>query len=161
MGSKPEETKSGISQYRADIDSSLSAGPAGQSSELGKERAETLVRKAIGDVYRRLDKEWVRTRKSADVGSNMASAFAAFANGDALDYRVREQAEDVYGFDVTRCPYAEFYRELGEPELGFLLVCSMDFPFVSGVGPDLKLTRTQTLMQGASYCDFRYTRQQS
>ena len=55
--------------------------PAGQSSELGKERAETLVGKAIGDVYRRLGEEWVRTRKSADLGSNMASAFAEFANG--------------------------------------------------------------------------------
>ena len=130
-------------------------------AELGKERAQALVRKAIGDVYRQLGEEWARTRKSANVGSNMASAFAAFADGDALDYRVREQAEDVYEIDVTRCQYAEFYKELGEPELGFLLVCSMDFPFVDGVGADLKLTRTQTLMQGASHCDFRYKRQQS
>ena len=29
--------------------------------------------------------------------------------------------------DVTGCRYAEFYKELGEPELGFLLVCTADF----------------------------------
>jgi len=28
-----------------------------------------------------------------------------------------------------------------------------------GFGPDIGLTRTQTIMQGASHCDFRYTRQ--
>jgi hypothetical protein len=25
-----------------------------------------------------------------------------------------------------------------------------------GFGADVRLTRTQTIMQGASYCDFRY-----
>jgi hypothetical protein len=127
-------------------------------AELGKERAEALVRKAIGDVYRRLGDEWSRAKESEDIGSNMALAFAAFAQGNALDYSVREQSQDSYEIDVTRCRYAEFYRELGEPELGFLLVCSMDFPFADGLGPDVKLTRTQTLMQGASHCDFRYKR---
>jgi hypothetical protein len=41
---------------------------------------------------------------------------------------------------ATRCRYAKFYKELGEPELGFLLVCSSDFPFAEGLGPDIKLT---------------------
>ena len=26
-------------------------------------------------------------------------------------------------------------KELGEPEFGFLLVCSSDFPFVEGLAP--------------------------
>jgi hypothetical protein len=45
---------------------------------------------------------------------------------------------------------------LGEPELGFLLVCSQDFPMTEGFGSGIQLTRTQTIMQGASHCDFRY-----
>jgi hypothetical protein len=36
------------------------------------------------------------------------------------------------------------------------LVCSADFPLAEGFGPDIQLTRTQTIMQGASHCDFRY-----
>ena len=63
---------------------------------------------------------------------------------------------EAYEINVTRCRYAQFYKELGAPELGFLLVCSADFPMAEGFGPDVKLTRTQTIMQGASYCDFRY-----
>ena len=90
----------------------------------------------------------------------MARAFASFAKGDALDYSVRAQSQDTYEIDVTGCRYAQFYKELGEPELGFLLVCSSDFTFAEGFGPDIKLTRTQTIMQGASHCDFRYQRQE-
>jgi len=88
----------------------------------------------------------------------MASAFATYAREDALDYRVIEQSQDAFEIDVTGCQYAEFYKKLGEPELGFLLVCSADFPTAEGLGPDIKLTRTQTIMQGASHCDFRYKR---
>ena len=129
-------------------------------AELGEERANALVRKALGDVFRRLGEQWWRAKKSTHVGENMASAFAAFARGDAIDYSVRAQSQDAYEIDVTACRYAQFYKELGEPELGFLLVCSLDFPFAEGIGPDMKLTRTQTIMQGASHCDFRYKRQQ-
>jgi hypothetical protein len=93
-----------------------------------------------------------------DVGKAVASAFAAYARDDALDYTVIERSEDAFAFDVTRCRYAEFYKELGEPELGFLLVGSADFDTAAGFGGDIELTRTQTIMQGATRCDFRYRR---
>jgi L-2-amino-thiazoline-4-carboxylic acid hydrolase len=88
----------------------------------------------------------------------MSSAFKTYARDSALDYTVVEQSEDSFAIDVTGCRYAEFYKELGEPELGFLLVCTADFPTAEGIGPDIKLTRTQTIMQGASHCDFHYKR---
>jgi hypothetical protein len=128
-------------------------------AELGEERANALVRKALGDVYRHLGEQWWWAKESRHVGDNMASAFASFAKGDAVDYTVRAQSQDSYEIDVTGCRYAQFYKELGEPELGFLLVCSLDFPFAKGFGGDIKLSRTQTIMQGASHCDFRYRRQ--
>ena len=127
--------------------------------ELGEQRANALVRRALGDIYRRYGEEFWRTKSEKNVGKVMASAFATFARGDALDYQVREQSQDVFAIDVTGCRYAEFYKELGEPELGFLLVCSADFFMAEGFGPDITLTRTQTLMQGANHCNFRYRRQ--
>jgi L-2-amino-thiazoline-4-carboxylic acid hydrolase len=127
--------------------------------ELGEQRANDLVRRALGDIYRRYGEEFWRTRSEKNVGKVMASAFATFARGDALDYQVREQSQDVLAIDVTGCRYAEFYKELGEPELGFLLVCSADFRMAEGFGHDITLTRTQTIMQGASHCNFRYKRQ--
>jgi hypothetical protein len=127
-------------------------------AELGEARANALVRKALGDTYRRYGEAFWRAKNEKNVGTAVASAFATYARDDALDYTIIEQSKDAFVFDVTRCRYAEFYRELGEPELGFLLVCSADFDTAQGFGADIKLTRTQTIMQGASHCDFRYRR---
>jgi len=127
-------------------------------AELGEERANALVRQALGDVYRQLGERWWQAKGSGHVGETMAGAFASFAKGDALDYKVRTQSQDTYEIDVTGCRYAQFYKELGEPELGFLLVCTADFRVAEGFGGDVELTRTQTIMQGASHCDFRYGR---
>jgi hypothetical protein len=127
-------------------------------AELGEERANALVRSALGDIYRRFGEEFWRTKNEQNLGKAVASAFATYARDDALDYKVIEQSQDAFEIDVTRCRYAEFYQELGEPELGFLLVCSADFTTAEGFGPDIKLTRTQTIMQGAGHCDFRYKR---
>ena len=127
-------------------------------AELGEERANALVRRALGDIYRRYRRRVLADQEREQPRYVHGVRFATFARDDALDYNVIEQSEDAFAFDVRGCRYAEFYKELGEPELGFLLVCSADFPMAEGFGPDIELTRTQTIMQGASHCDFRYKR---
>ena len=127
-------------------------------AELGEERANALVRRALGDLYRRYGEEFWRTKSEKSLGKVMASAFATYAREDALDYTVIERSQDAFEIDVTGCRYAEFYKELGEPELGFLLVCTADFTTAEGFGEDIKLMRTQTIAQGASHCNFRYKR---
>jgi hypothetical protein len=37
-----------------------------------------------------------------------------------------------------------------------VLSCNRDATFCEGYDPRIKLTRTQTIMGGASHCDFRY-----
>jgi hypothetical protein len=125
-------------------------------AELGEERANGIIRKALGELYRSYGEKWWRSQASQDLGRNMASAFDRFAAGDALDYEVIKQAPDAFDVNVTGCRYAEFYKKLGVPELGFLLTCSADFPMAEGYGANVELKRTQTIMQGASHCDFRY-----
>jgi hypothetical protein len=127
-------------------------------AELGEERANALVRKALRDLYRGYGEAFWRAKNEENLGKALPSAFATFARDNALDTEVKEQSEDAFAIDVRRCRYAEFYNALGEPELGFLLVCSADYFMAEGFGPEIKLTRTQTIMQGASHCDFRYRR---
>lgn len=127
-------------------------------AELGEERANAIVRTALGTMFRELGEKFWQAQEAPNLGTNMASAFKRFAAGGALDYEVVKQSPDAFDVNVTGCRYAQFYKELGVPELGFLLVCSSDFPLAEGFGADIKLTRTQTIMQGASHCDFRYTR---
>ena len=130
-------------------------------AELGEERANAIVRKTLGDLYRKYGEKWWRTQGARDLGEKMTSAFAMFAAGDALDYEVVKHAPDAFEVNVTECRYAKLYNEIGAPELGFLLTCSADFPMAEGFGTDVQLTRTQTIMQGASHCDFRYALKQS
>jgi hypothetical protein len=75
---------------------------------------------------------------------------------DALRIEVVERTPQAFGFNVTRCRYAELYRSLGIPELGAVLSCNRDYALIEGFNPDVELTRTQTIMQGATHCDFRY-----
>jgi hypothetical protein len=62
-------------------------------AELGEQRANALVRRALGDIYRRYGEEFWRTKNEKNLGKIMASAFATFAREDALDYRVIEQSQ--------------------------------------------------------------------
>ena len=68
---------------------------------------------------------------------------------------LREDDEEVH-FNVTRCRYSEMYREMGLGEIGHLLSCNRDATFCTGFDPRIKLERRQTIMSGASHCDFRY-----
>jgi L-2-amino-thiazoline-4-carboxylic acid hydrolase len=74
--------------------------------------------------------------------------------GDAIQLEPRDSPPGRMHADVVRCDYAKFFQALGEPELGFLLVCSGDFPVAEVLG--IGLERSQTIMQGADHCDFRW-----
>ena len=80
-----------------------------------------------------------------------------WTRGGALERDIIEQSDTRYRFNVTRCKYAEMYRDMGLGEIGHLLSCQRDGTFCEGYDKRLKLKRTQTIMQGASHCDFDYT----
>jgi L-2-amino-thiazoline-4-carboxylic acid hydrolase len=74
----------------------------------------------------------------------------------ALEIDVIEKSDKILSFNVTRCRYAELYESLGIRNIGPILSCTRDFALVEGFNPDISLQRTQTIMEGADYCDFRY-----
>lgn len=127
-------------------------------AELGEERANAIVRKALGELFRKYGEKWWQTSRGRSLEEKVGSAFQMFAAGHALEYNVIRNEPDAFELNVTRCRYAEFYKKIGAPELGFLLTCSGDADFfqAKGFGANVRLTVTQTIMQGASHCDFRY-----
>src|SRR5262245_55275064 len=90
-------------------------------AEIGTQPANALVRRTLGNLYREYGEQWWRAQESPDVGANMAAEFRRFSAGNALDYTVIKQTPDSYEINVTGCRYAEFYKKIGVPELGFLL----------------------------------------
>ena len=87
-----------------------------------------------------------------------AVAEKVWAGGGGLEVEIVAAGDDRLDFNVTRCRYAEFYKELGLADLGHLVHCSRDHAMIEGFNPDLTLTRTQTVMEGATHCDFRFTK---
>ena len=97
---------------------------------------------------------------AATLGDESLAAFSGtierWTAGGALELDVLEQSAENLSFNVTRCRYAEMYRRLGLADLGGTLSCLRDFELAAGFNPKIELERTQTLMEGAEYCDFRF-----
>lgn len=74
----------------------------------------------------------------------------------ALDVEILRRGPDRLDFNIRRCRFSEMYQEMGLAEIGPLLSCNRDAKFCVGYNPDMELTRTQTIMEGADHCDFRY-----
>jgi hypothetical protein len=74
----------------------------------------------------------------------------------ALEIDVLEASDQRFDFNVTRCKYAETYKEMGLGKIGHLLSCNRDGTFCQGYDPNITLERNQTIMEGASCCTFRY-----
>ena len=79
-----------------------------------------------------------------------------WAGGGALDVEVISDSDEHLDFNVTRCQYAEFYKELGLSDIGYRVHCNRDRAMVVGFSGELDLSRTQTIMEGAACCDFRF-----
>jgi len=76
--------------------------------------------------------------------------------GGGLDVQMLAHDDDRLDFNVTRCRYAELYKEWGLSGLGFQLQCSRDHAMLKGFNDGIELDRSQTIMQGAACCDFRF-----
>jgi hypothetical protein len=124
-------------------------------AKFGREPVLELVKGVIIQIAREQGKA-LANHTGANTLSQFVKSQADWKKGDALTIEILRVSGTAYDFDVTRCRYAEMYRALGIPELGAILSCGRDFALGDGFNPDLKLTRTETIMEGAPRCDFRY-----
>tara|TARA_A100001037_G_C15121167_1_gene623909 strand:- start:306 stop:752 length:447 start_codon:yes stop_codon:yes gene_type:complete len=119
-------------------------------TELGKVRAHEIVGRAIGESYVEL-----RNRRGFE-----PDAHPRDDDNGGLDFPVeRDIVEDTdvsYAFNVTGCAFADYFRRIGEPEIGALMTCGVDIPAEAHMRPGWTFERTQTCMQGATHCDFRW-----
>ena len=118
-------------------------------AEIGKEKAHAIVGEAIAESYA----EFV-TARIQDRNTHPGETSQDFEYD--VESEVVEHTDKSYFVNMTRCAYADYFRKIGEPEIGALLTCGMDFPVEKKLRPNWEFRRTQTLMQGAPYCDFRW-----
>ncbi|WP_165065213.1 L-2-amino-thiazoline-4-carboxylic acid hydrolase [Paludisphaera rhizosphaerae] len=124
----------------------------------GREPTLEVLRGVIVDLARQGGADLAQS-----LGESSLEAFATtlgrWCENDALEIDVLEQSDERLSFNVVRCRYAEMYRRLGLEDLGASLSCVRDFALAEGFSPEIQLERTQTIMQGAPYCDFRFRRE--
>jgi len=68
------------------------------------------------------------------------------------EWQVVGEDPDRVAYHFTKCMWADIFRQLGEPELGFAF-CAGDEPAVKAYNPALGFERSKTLMEGDGLCD--------
>ena len=126
-------------------------------AELGEAAARRILSSAVIKLAKQTAAEMARQVTGGEPSlDSFRTILPRWTAEDALHIEVVKSTDSEFHFNVTRCRYAEMYRAMGLGELGAMLSCNRDGAFCEGYDPRLKLQRTQTLMGGASHCDFRY-----
>ena len=123
--------------------------------EVGKERASELLRSAVQEYAESLGKAVSRANEGTSL-EKLQTLMPGFVAGDALEVEPLVNDAKELSLNVRRCEYAKYFHSLGEPEFGAMITCEVDPPMTEAIGSDLSLERTQTIMRGASHCDFRW-----
>ncbi len=74
----------------------------------------------------------------------------------ALTIQPIERTSTKLCLKVTRCLWAEVYRELQAEELGYAYICEPNRVLPEAFSPKIRLERAKTLMLGDEYCDHCY-----
>ena len=125
------------------------------STEFDRERVWEITSKVIMEIAH---KQGAQLASSVDANDleHFATTQETWKKDNAIQTEVLELTRKKFSFNVFRCRYAEMYQHLGIPELGKMLSCNRDFAFIEGFNPNIQLCRTQTIMEGADICDFRF-----
>ncbi len=132
------------------------AGPLIEAfiEEFGREKTLRVASRVILELAEQSGAD-LAGRCGGNSLSHLAEGTGQWSAGDALKRDVLKKTDSEYEYNITRCKYAEMYKSLGLEEMGFLLSCGRDGKMFGGFNPAIEFKRTQTIMQGASHCDFR------
>ena len=124
---------------------------------VGEDTAKLILTRAIRESAILEAKNF--SRREAETTTSLRSfieLFKLWTTEGALEIEIHEQTDTVFSFDVTRCKYAEMYRDMGLDHIGKLLSCNRDKVFCQGYDSNIQLEREQTIMDGSDRCTFRY-----
>lgn len=118
-----------------------------RAKDIGKSK---LFHKVMGDVDSYLDPKKMpgRLKWSEDSHKRL------YENDWVVDILPGNGEYDL-GYDYHECGACKLCKDEGCPELA-AYICKMDFVLADMM--NMKLVRTGTIAEGASYCDFRYSR---
>ncbi|MEP3277091.1 MAG: L-2-amino-thiazoline-4-carboxylic acid hydrolase [Stappiaceae bacterium] len=123
---------------------------------IGYELAADILKSAITSDSIRQGADYARSESEETSLASFHELLPQWKANGALEVEMLAENETQVHYNVTRCKYAEMYKEMGLSDIGHILSCGRDGTFCTGYNPNIKLERTQTIMQDADHCDFRY-----
>lgn len=117
--------------------------------ELGIERARSIVDRAIAQSFSAWQAKAVATLNVHPRETDIGQLYP-------VETEVVEDTESSFAVNMTRCRFAEYFRSIGAADVGTMLTCNFDSAAEPVLRPDWEFHRTQTIMAGASHCDFRW-----
>jgi len=126
-------------------------------AEVGVELARDFIARAVRRAAIAAGKTFAQNTPGGTSLESFRDIQALWTKDGALEVETLRATSSNYDFNVRRCRYAETYAAMGLSEIGGLLSCNRDGAFCEGYDARIKLERTQTIMQGADHCDFRFT----
>ncbi|AEI37774.1 MAG: L-2-amino-thiazoline-4-carboxylic acid hydrolase [Zymomonas mobilis subsp. pomaceae] len=152
---KPKE-KMGILERRRIEAEIIKPIYAAMKRHVGKEKAQAILEEAIASDAIKAGQSMAQKQKSGATLKNFAAMQYLWEADDALKVELLTSDDQRLDYNVTRCRYAEMYQAMELGEIGSILSCTRDAHFIEGYNPDIEMSRTQTIMQGAAFCNFRY-----
>ncbi len=126
-------------------------------AQLGAEKANDILDAAIRKAAIAEGREFAGKAPGGVTSmADFIKLYELWTKDGALEVEVLEASATTFNFDVTRCKYAETYKELGLGSIGHLMSCNRDGTFCQGYDPKITLERKHTIMGGAPRCTFRY-----
>ena len=132
------------------------AGPLIQAfiDEFGRDKALEVASAVILKLAQESGRD-LAARCGGNTLDDLSKGTGQWSAGGALQREILEKSDTEYHYNITRCKYAEMYKELGLADMGFVFSCGRDGMMFGGFNPNIRFERTQTIMQGATHCDFR------
>lgn len=128
------------------------------ASVLGRPQAIALAREGIQVLAEKAGRQMALQKKNNSLAELARVVQEVWAREEALQITLHSNTLDRLAFDVQRCRYAELYETMGIRDMGVHLSCCRDAAFVRGFNASIQMDRTQTIMEGAPFCDFRFVR---
>ncbi len=122
----------------------------------GKEEAQEIIRISVANSAITQGREFKAKYDHEPTLADLAANHHLWDMDNALERTYLQETDTALDYNITRCEYARMYRDMGLGEIGHLLSCNRDGSFCIGFSDNIELTRTQTIMEGADHCDFRY-----
>ena len=128
--------------------------------EVGEERAYKIIAEKTFENETEFGKE-IKGDKPLNSKEDLAQIFKEnifddpyFINSN--DIEILDNSDEGFNYNVHNCIWAHVFRKHDAAGLGFHMICHGDYAIANGLGKNVELRRTKTLMQGDPYCDMMW-----